>query len=540
MSAITPQTELRLIKCPIESDNRNQLTFTSATAQYNYFNSLPHLEVDNFTYQRKDGVIRYPAHIDSIIEYNYVMYQNENYTNKWFYAFITGMEYVNDNMTYITIKTDVIQTWLYSITWKRSFVEREHVSDDTIGAHTIPERLETGDYICNSLDQIFNGNNTYICIACSDVPDDLSMRTVRYYNGVFSGTEPFLFREYQAAANFVTMMSSAAKADAIVSVYLVPQSLFTGQTLNWEIKTIPAGGHNYTFEVSRIPVSNTAVLMNTSSSITPPTTIDGYTPKNNKVLTYPYSYFYITNNVGTDIPFRYEDFINNTASFKTVGSLTPGCSIRCFPLNYKKKSDSNSSAVHFNSGITCAKYPICSWSNDAYTNWLTSQSVNLGFKAAGGVTGIIAGAALIATGAGAVTGVGMIAGGVGMITDAAKEVYQHSLTPDQAQGNSNAGDVTYSQGRLDILLFKMTIRNEMAKVIDNYFSMYGYKVNLLKVPNINTRQNWNYVKTIGANIEGDIPENDINEIKNIFNSGVTLWHNTNTYLDYSQNNPIIT
>ena len=235
MSAITPQTELRLVKCPIESDNRNQLTFSNATVQYNYFNSLPHLEVDNFTYQRKDSVIRYPAHIDSILEYNYVMYQNEAYTNKWFYAFITGMEYVNDNMTLITIKTDVFQTWLYNISWRRSFVEREHVNDDTVGANTIPEGLETGDYVCGHAGRLFNGNSTYICIACSDVPSSLGLRTTRYYNGIFSGTEPFIFRDYQAAANFVTMMSADAKGDAIVSVFLVPQSLFTGQTLNWQI-----------------------------------------------------------------------------------------------------------------------------------------------------------------------------------------------------------------------------------------------------------------------------------------------------------------
>ena len=118
MSAITPQTELRLLKCPIESDNRNQMTFNNVTSQYNYFNSLPHLIVDNFTYQRKDSVIRYPAHIDSILEYNYVMYQNEAYTNKWFYTFITNMEYVNDNMTFITIKTEVYQTWQFNINGK--------------------------------------------------------------------------------------------------------------------------------------------------------------------------------------------------------------------------------------------------------------------------------------------------------------------------------------------------------------------------------------------------------------------------------------
>ena len=128
MSAITPNTELRLLKCPIESDNRNQMTFASATAQYNYFNSLPHITADNFTYQRKDSIIRYPAHIDSIIQYNYVMYQNENYTNKWFYAFITNMEYENNGNTKVYITTDVFQTWQFDIVWKQSFIEREMLS----------------------------------------------------------------------------------------------------------------------------------------------------------------------------------------------------------------------------------------------------------------------------------------------------------------------------------------------------------------------------------------------------------------------------
>ena len=85
----------------------------------------------------------------------------------------------------------------------------------------------------------------------------------------------------------------------------------------------------------------------------------------------------------------------------------------------------------------------------------------------------------------------------------------------------------------------MTVRNETAKIIDGYFDMFGYKVNTLKLPNITGRTNWNYVKTIGANIEGDIPEDHLNEIKTMFNNGVTLWHNTSTYLDYSQSNAIV-
>lgn len=56
--AISPSTDLRIIKCPLELDEKNQITFSSATAQANYFLSLPHLEIENISYQRKDSTIR--------------------------------------------------------------------------------------------------------------------------------------------------------------------------------------------------------------------------------------------------------------------------------------------------------------------------------------------------------------------------------------------------------------------------------------------------------------------------------------------------
>lgn len=130
--AIQPNTNLRLLKLPFLIDNKNQLTFSNLETQTSYFLGLPHLEIDNIQYQRKDSIIRYPAHIDSIIEYNYCMYQNENYGDKYFYAFITNMRYVNDGLTEISIQTDVWQSWQFDITFKQSFVEREmiSVSDD--------------------------------------------------------------------------------------------------------------------------------------------------------------------------------------------------------------------------------------------------------------------------------------------------------------------------------------------------------------------------------------------------------------------------
>lgn len=130
--AIQPDTNVRILKCPLTLDNKNQLTFISKEAQETYFLSLPYIELEKCQYQRKDNIIRFPAHIDSILEYNYVMYQNDNYSDKWFYAFITNMEYYSDNTTYITIATDVWQTWQFDIIFKQSFIEREHIakSDD--------------------------------------------------------------------------------------------------------------------------------------------------------------------------------------------------------------------------------------------------------------------------------------------------------------------------------------------------------------------------------------------------------------------------
>lgn len=126
--AITPNTCLRLLKVPLGIDNKNQLTFVNEQAQRKYFLSLPYLEIDEISYQRKDSVIFFPGHIDDLLEYNYVMYLNENYTNKWFYAFITNMEYVTDFNTKIYITTDVFQTWQFNFSFKESFIEREMIA----------------------------------------------------------------------------------------------------------------------------------------------------------------------------------------------------------------------------------------------------------------------------------------------------------------------------------------------------------------------------------------------------------------------------
>ena len=102
--AITPQTVLRLVKVPLEIDNKNQLTFQNEISQRQYFLSLPHLEITEISYQRKDNVIYFPEHIDSIIKY-FMEKKDVKYVSK-----IVDNDYIADKHDYnLSVSTYVEQ-----------------------------------------------------------------------------------------------------------------------------------------------------------------------------------------------------------------------------------------------------------------------------------------------------------------------------------------------------------------------------------------------------------------------------------------------
>lgn len=561
MAVIAPQTDVYLLKVPLEIDNTNQLTFANATAQFNYFNSLPKIGYDNFTYQRKDGTLRIPALIDDIIQYNYVMYRNEGFSNKWFYAYIDKMEYLNDGVTAVSITTDVWQTWQFDLTYKRTFVEREHVNDDTIGIHTIPENLETGDVVTNGNVTEFGVNPSGVSDYCIVV--DVSMienpgdnqslgyswvqgasTPSQYVNGIPSGLYHIIVGYNSSvvvsARDLINVYDVAGLGDAIQNVYLVPKDLLGevefGLTLASAsvnpIRTATCGG------LAMPKYSQNATTLGTFT-YSKPTTVNGYSPRNNKLLCYPYNYINISNNAGTTIPYRYEDF-NGNVSFTVEGALTPSGSIKAKPNNYKNISSTQNS---YDYSINGAKLPMCAWTTDSYTNWLTQNAVNqstaLENTAIGGVMGAV-GSALT----GGLLGVGLagLNTATNLLTQSKSLMAQRStanIVPDQVHGNLNSGDVVWAKLRSRFSFIPMSIKAEYARSIDDFFSAYGYAVNRVKIPNITGRRNWNYVKTIGCYIEADIPQDDLQAIKDMFNNGVTFWHNASTFADYSQNNDII-
>lgn len=548
MAVITPQSDVYLLKVPLEMDEANQLTFSNATAQYNYFNSLPKRSVDNFTYQRKDGTIRFGAHFDELIYYNYVMYRNDNYSNKWFFAYITGMEYLNDNVTAISIKTDVYQTWMFDLTYKRTFIEREHVNDDTKGLHTYPEGLELGEMVQNS-STTFEPNKTVwtsghsaklnnkymIVFQVTELPTgSYGIDKPHQYNSVYSGLFFFGVTTPADATSIIYKYAGETKSDAIVAIFIAPTSFFDGCQFS-NIST------SYGDVTVYYPVDSTGVsgMSDNNYSINRPATLNGYTPKNNKLFCYPFSYISIDNNAGECIVERYENFSTSaTPSYYMGGSLGQGCSIKLSPIGYKGQQ---AGAENYQESITCMKYPICGWASDYYTNWLTQNAMNIPLTVAGAIGSAGLTVATAAATGGASLPLAMASGALSagsQIGNLLNQQYQASLVPDQAHGNSNCSDVNIAWNQC-FTVKCMSIKAEYARIIDEYFSMYGYKVNRVKVPNVTGRRNWNYVKTVGCYIEADIPQDDLQEIKSMFDKGVTFWHNASTFMDYSQTNDIL-
>lgn len=512
---ITPQGQLYLCKTPLKNDYKNQLTFSNASSQLSYFNGTIQHTFDNYTYVKKDNSVNVGKNIDEIIDCNYLFYKNTGFTNKYYYCFITNMEYVNENCTRITFETDVFQTWYFSINYHPCFVEREHVNNDGIGTHTVPENLETGEYIVNSSDY-YNGLDSlkYViqCTEWSTTDEDKPLAT--NFGGVYMAGGAYVCDTIREVVNILQAYAGRGKSDAVYNLYMIPASMITNTS----------GSLQYSGQSS--PNTDT-------KQITKDNTINGYTPVNKKLLTFPYNYMLLSNNNGSSNILHYERFSGNTCNFTIKGVPTVGGSIKIVPTNYDNNLNSEEE------GLIAGKLPTLNWSDDEYTNWLTQNSVNIGLGIASAGITIVGGVGMMATGGGALAGASSVISGGMAIANELGAIYQHSLQPNSAKGNVNAGDINVCDNKNGFYFYKMSIKEEYARIIDNYFSMFGYKINRVKVPNITGRSNWNYVKTIDCNFSGNIPQTDLNIIKAMFNNGVTLWHNPSTIFNYNNSNNII-
>lgn len=487
----------------------------------------------SFTRESNEIILKVPYSVG--IQANYLAFQNPDYSNKYFFAFIDEVEYLGEKQTKFKYTIDLFTTWWSYWSPKACYVIREHVTDDTIGKHTIPEGLETGDYITNGVENLSYGNYYYVASISEDLLNNDN--TNKVYNGVPSGLTYIILKTKDDLWKLIDLYNDRSKIEAIYSIFVIPQSYQPSPV--WRQWTFTFGSITITIDYAYVRESLSAYTIG-DLTISRPSTIDSYSPSNNKCLVYPYQYLMVDNGCGGIAKYNYEYFSNpNECVFRALMTISAGCSIKIIPRYYK-----NVGAENYSESLNGAKLPVGAWINDVYTNWLTQNGVNQSYdlpKAivtgaiGGGITGGVPGAII-----------GAVSGFAYNQWDNMKQKEIHDLAPNQAIGNTNSSDIMYAMGHSSPLFYKMCIREEYIKIIDKYFTRVGYMVNSVKLPNMTHRENYNYIQ-IGNDENLCYPNNHdnimipakaLNDINQLFRNGITIWNNHANFGDYSVSNNI--
>ena len=548
MSAIFPNETVKLYSgIRIDPEYNNTLRFASLADQTTFFHTTltPAATLDNLSYQRvTKGVIRVQKAAGDLNNINYMAFKNTNLNNKWFYAFVRKAEYVNNITSDIYYELDYLQSYMFQVAFASCFVEREHAAVDTIGANTAPEPVSANEAWPVSLREINLGEDGYAIVCAKvDMEDDDDFAGSAITGNLVSTVKYYIFNAgrsnkvignvtYRGLTNLTGKLMDpdwANAASEIVSFFEFPFLLIAEpyqSTSNCESRYVQQ--RDYT--------------------ITAPTTIHGYTPRNKKLFTFPYSYITVDNG-DTVNQYRREWFKTNTISFRLTGALCCNPEVYLLPIGYANSMGND--APCWSQKCVISDFPQVPFAIDSYKAWLAQTQSTRKAKiitgiAGGAGTGAAAGAKLgaAAGGVGAAAG-GVIGGIIGALTGGIGAAGTNEISAAEARDAANkysgasTGSTELAVNQQRFRVNHMCVTANQAKIIDDFFDMFGYAVNRVKVPNVFSRTNWNYIKTNGCNFTGSAPAEAVDILKRIHDSGITYWANHANIGDYTQSNAIL-
>lgn len=190
------------------------------------------------------GLIQTHFDYNQILNSNYIAFQNYDYSNKWFFAFIDEVIFKGPANTEIRFTIDPFSTFNKDLNYGNSYVIREHVNDDTIGANTVPENLETGEMIQEG-DTLFItdlGVSYWVAVEtdCHPLgesvinpndPQIVKFGGISIFNKLISGHEILVFKTSGDLGRFIERMGKDDVADSIKSMFIVPTAMFNNVTL---------------------------------------------------------------------------------------------------------------------------------------------------------------------------------------------------------------------------------------------------------------------------------------------------------------------
>jgi hypothetical protein len=529
-----PSTEIRIGTVPWNPNYKHVRWYPNLNAQMTGIASFMDARrtISTYTYQRLESAIDVAGNPEQYYNYNYVMFQNENFGTKWFYAFITRAEYKTANTTRLHLELDYVQTYMFDYDLKPCFVEREHVNDDSIGAHVKDEGIDPGELKCvySAIDN--EDMDCYMVVASAVEP----LKDGTYVNnggdqymGVTSGTSLSVFLTVDQFKSFMQALSDNGQQDAVSQVYMCPRAAIPNIVAK-------SNGWGYWVDASS-PTPSDEKNYNLGF-----TTLDGYSPKNNKMYCFPFEYAEVTNFTGASQQLRLEFFgTPGVVSLQRTGGCDANSRLAYIPTNYNGVNRFVEGAVYLD------KYPTCNWVYQAFANMLGASEVNTPWGSFNSLsqspyvnsfidsTQNIIGSALNMDIPGMLNSA---INGAQDLTNTFANFSKASKTPNTQRGGTNSTTALVNFGTYTIGVRKYTCRAEIARQIDDFLSVYGYNVSVVKTPNITGRASWNYVKTVAANMSGSVPAGYLAMFNRLLDSGVTFWH-TDDVGNYSLSNAII-
>ncbi len=568
MAAISPNSTVVICKgVPLDIGYEHTIYQTSSSNQYSVIHNYAKYTLTEQSYQRVSrNYIRVAYVADVLQDCNYLMFMNTSYGSKWFYAFITEINYLNDHTSEIKYEIDVMQTYYFDYELGRCFVEREHSLTDYLYESQTEEGLDPGDMIVrNTVSKYYDPVNpssaeyyaviyyipnkkyfqpkVYNQSTTLDPADVSYLSLYNCYNFIPMPTFT-LAVPIQCGSDSVATFTCSGLRHAVRSLIEIEASIVTIQMIPTEIALSfnLLTGTNNDNNFKQFGYSSTVSITEGSSFADIHDNLV-YTPKNKKLLQYPYTYITMSNNAGENTDYKWELFSHtfNTlpvVNFWLTAAVNPDVQVHCYPYNYRKADAYNSREL----GQTIQDFPRLAWSADSFQEWWNVNKSSFSLSMISKVLGTAA-----ATGAAVATGNPLIgsaaASGVGAIAQSLAQLSGQKSTPDSQRGSTSGSGILMRERRMGFTIYDMCITGERAKLIDDFFTMYGYAVKELKPVNVRTasastlRPYWNYIKTSNVVVHGNNMNAEAErKIEGIYNKGITFWMQAANVGNYSLNN----
>lgn len=575
----------------VDYQMNNVLWLSTEQAEVDYFLSMAKFHFENCRAINNVGdtwevtvPLAQGSTLDDYYNCNYMMWRNPQFSGKWFYAYIGTPRPAAGSAVTVPFEIDQWQTWHWSCVFPETMVRRETVKDDSIGANTIEENIETGEFVISEDDKgeerykvgtdiiTLSGWDSTPCVLIvytykpktqSTTGDDASSYII---DAIADGVSKLTYKLDSIAPVFAggRMQQGIYQACAFISFEIKKDS--TQEELDTSVNAVNLYMQNL---VDGVMIQSVQILrmvpkfMTPASGVQPnntanprtnkvvgkksPTSFGGYVPKNNKLYTEQFNYIVIDNGAGTQQTLGYEYFKGDsidgdtagTPTFRLYSQLSTNPSCRLIPYSYKapERAENPMYAMDLNA------YPQCSFSyNEMRADYFANQS---SYKVQG-VQNVVNTAATIgqnvvtmATGGpiGIASGIAGIANTALDVANTIAKQTDRARIPNIVQGATDS-NIQFAIGRLTFTEYRMQVRPYFAKIIDNYFTAYGYAINDIKKPELNTRTRFNFIWTQGANILGDLPTDAKSTINAQLDAGLRIWHDPAAWMDYGPKNTI--